>query len=128
MAKAQRGTPTRKLGIGEVGERIIRSIEAGAHLDHELRRLLKPLIAGDAFVGALRGLCQQHYVVKTRGRYVLGPRGYAFLGRSQPQPAPAGWQVGVYVPPAGPPRRAGSCWLRIPSCECGRIVEYKAHV
>ena len=110
-------------GASPLHQVVVRIIASGTWMHRPLARAMKPHISGDALKDLLGKMHREFGLIHSkRGGWGLSDRGIAMLPRGGAMPP-----MRLWIPPAAPPRRAGSdAAARLPSVAGGRVLERAA--
>lgn len=120
---AERGTATRKRGLGTAQMAVLQAISDGRVTEMDMKYVLKPYAAGTAAIALLRGLRTAGLIGWHRrgDRYYLTGKGRDQLPAVQPAAV-----MRPYVAPVQPPRRAGSMrFTSLPSLAAGVARDWR---
>lgn len=111
-----------RFGLGPMHVSVLIAISVGVHDINSMKRHCSHKVAGPAFMEMVEGLIRRGYIHRGRGLLLY----LTAKGRSELPAAPIA-DMGVYKPPAHPPRREGSDHTHIPSRVGPHRYEYRPH-
>lgn len=120
---SERGTATRKRGLGTAQIAVLQAISDGRMTEMDMRLVLKPYASGATAQAILRGLRTTGLIGWHRpsDRYYLTARGSGLVPAVQPAAV-----MRPYVVPVQPPRRAGSMrFTSLPSLAAGVARDWR---